>query len=99
MIRDERFWQIGDPDPIQSGRYERYSVISLEASLGTHRDNLVAIHELPRLGVPHNDLVIYNLVRCSGSALSLDVGRTRDELAVDWSDTSCDKGRVLQMPS
>ncbi len=98
MVRDKRFWQIGDPEPIQSGHYEGQRVISYEASLGTHRDNLVAIHELPLLGVPHNDLVIDNLVRCFGGTVSLDVGRTCNQLAKDRSDTSCDEVRVRQMP-
>ncbi len=98
MVRDKRFWQIGDPHSIQSGRYEGHCVISYEASLGTHRDNLVAIHELPLLGVPHNDLVIHNLVRCLGGTVSLDVGRTRNQLAKDRPDTSCDEVRVRKMP-
>ena len=81
MVCDKRFWQVPDPDSVHGGRYEGYSAISYEASLGTHRNNLVAVHELPPLGVPHDDLMIYDLVRCFGGAVSLDVFRTCNQLA------------------
>gem|GEM_PF-2301858 len=98
MIRDQRLWQVRDPDSVQSGRYERHCVISYEASLGPHRDDFVAIHELPLLRVPHYDLMLHNLIRCLGGTVSLDIGRTCNQLAKDRSDTSCDEVRVRQMP-
>lgn len=98
MIRDQRLWQKGDPYSIYSRRYERHCIISYETSLRSHRYDLIAIHELPLLRVPHYDLMLHNLVRCLGRTVSFDIGRTCNQFAKDRSDTSCNKVRVRQIP-
>ncbi len=94
---DEAVGEAGDAEPCCCGGGESGAVVRLEAPLRTNRDDLVAIHELPGFGALQESLMSDEFLRRLGRPMRLDVGRTRDELPMDWSDASCDQVRVLKV--
>ncbi|SSB98479.1 hypothetical protein SAMN04488697_112131 [Pseudomonas sp. 43mfcvi1.1] len=63
MFVGQAIWQVREPESCCCGSHERYAVVSLEASLRANRDDLVAIHELPRFGALQESLMDSELLR------------------------------------
>lgn len=89
--------EVSDPETRYCGCNQSGAVVGLEASLRANREDLVAIHELPGFGALHEGLMGDELLRRFRRPMRFDIVRTRDELPINRSDTSCDQVGVLKI--
>lgn len=83
--------QVADSYARYRGGDESSAVICLEATLRSHRYDLVPIHQLPGLRALHQRFMVKKLVQRSRRPVRIDVGRTCDQAPIHRPNTSSDQ--------
>ena len=93
----EAIGQVRDPQPGYGGSHQRHTAVRLEAPLGTHCNDLVAIQKLPGFGALHQGLMGDQFLRLLRGTMGFDIARTRNQFALDGANAACNQVGVLQV--